>query len=367
MTQRLPLASGPDARPNAPPAGSREHRALAAGLGAQPESTEHPAALAWQELGPRRSRPHGIEVLKRKKKSSVYRLIGAGPGDSSIIAKRCRRAKAHVERFVYEEVLPGLPAGSPGYLGSLDETDRGAEAPFSWLFFEDVGNQRYSPHQPEQRRLVAAWLGRFHAAAAELERAGPLPDRTPPHYREYLRMSLERLPGLQARASLPSADLAVLDSIVSLCERAEAHWGALERFCEGMPRTLVHGDFLAKNVHVRGAPGALGIVPLDWGNAGFGLAGADLGQSALPRRGVTPDPADVSSYLSSVRDRWPWLTTHDVRQLANLGQMFWALTVIARGAPEFDTPWARFEKILTNYRIYEAVLRSSIGSAAWAE
>src|SRR2546426_8285305 len=70
---------------------------------------EHPAVYAWSQLGPDRLEPDGVEVLKRKPKSSVYRLTGVGPDGSSIIAKRGRAETARVERMIYEEVLPRLP------------------------------------------------------------------------------------------------------------------------------------------------------------------------------------------------------------------------------------------------------------------
>jgi hypothetical protein len=43
----------------------------------------------------------------------------------------------------------------------------------------------------------------------------------------------------------------ILTNILSMCEFLEARWSQIEAFCDQIPRTLVHGNCLARNVHVR--------------------------------------------------------------------------------------------------------------------
>src|SRR5882724_1426694 len=70
---------------------------------------QHRAVKAWEGITARQVAPERIEILKLKNKSAVYRLVGVGLDGSSVIAKRCRRATAGIERRIYEEFLPRLP------------------------------------------------------------------------------------------------------------------------------------------------------------------------------------------------------------------------------------------------------------------
>jgi thiamine kinase-like enzyme len=327
----------------------------------QTDLLEHPAVEAWTELRPERVKPERIEVLKEKKKGAVYRLAGVGPGNSAVIAKRARRAKAVVERAIYEEVLPNLPVATFHYYGCIEEGD----SRFWWLFLEDVGGQQYSPYVGEHRTLAARWFGVMHTASESVTMKTHLPDRGPNLYLTYLRSAHELIPQIPAIPSLRATDLAVLTNIVSMCEFLEAHWSQVEGFCNQMPCTLIHDDCLAKNVHVRMTQAGPTIAPFDWGGAGWGLPATDLGQLRLPYRGQPPDNPDFVTYLSIVRDQWPSLDLQTIQQLANLGQMFWSLKVISRGVPEFDYEWAQVEHIMNNFKIYETALADSIRSARW--
>jgi hypothetical protein len=324
---------------------------------------EHPAVEAWAELRPERVEPEQIEVLKFKKNGAVYRLGGVGPGGSAVIAKRCRHERAVTERTVYEEVLPRLPVTTTPYYGCWEEADNR----FWWLFLEDVGDQRYSPLVQGYPAMAAEWLGAMHAGANGRWVKEVLTDRGPDHNLTYLRSARETIPKIRAIPSLEPTERTILQNIVSLCEFLEAQWGQLERFCEGMPRTFVHGDCLAKNVHVRSSRAGPALAPFDWGGAGWGLPATDLGQLGLPGRHLPAADPDYASYLSVVRDRWPNFDIQMVQQLANLGQMFWSLKVISRSVPAFDYEGAHIESIVSNFNIYKSVLANSIRSAKWMD
>jgi thiamine kinase-like enzyme len=327
----------------------------------QTDLLEHPAVKAWGELRPERVEPEQIEILKQKTKGAVYRLAGVGPGNSAIIAKRARQAKAVIERTIYEEVLPHLPVTTLHYYGCIEEED----GRFWWLFLEDVGEQRYSPSVEEHRALAARWFGEMHTSAERVGLKANLPDRGPNLYLTYLRSARELIPQIRPITSLSVDDMAVLINIVSICVFLEAHWSQVETFCDRMPRTFVHDDCLAKNVHVRTTQAGLTIAPIDWGGAGWGLPATDLGQLRLPYRGQPPANPDIATYQSIVRDQWPSLDAQTIQQLANLGQMFWSLKVISRAVPEFDYEWAHIEHVMYNFRIYEAALADSIRLARW--
>src|SRR5208337_5214340 len=75
---------------------------------------EHPALKAWREFRGERVGTERIEVvtLKCREKSAVYRLVGAGPGESAVIVKRCLRTTGLIEHTIYKNVLPHLPVSA---------------------------------------------------------------------------------------------------------------------------------------------------------------------------------------------------------------------------------------------------------------
>src|SRR4051794_21792084 len=113
------------ATPNPPAAGAwpmPEH----ANAGVAPgDLSEQPAVKAWRALRPGRGDPERVDLLRGRHtkawKRTVYRLAGAGPGGAAVIAKRCRTEVAVLERTIYEEVLPHLPAPALRYYGFVEE------------------------------------------------------------------------------------------------------------------------------------------------------------------------------------------------------------------------------------------------------
>jgi hypothetical protein len=54
------------------------------------ELASHPAARAWKELEPKAPAPVAIVGLEELPGQQVYRLVGVGPGGTSVVAKRRR-------------------------------------------------------------------------------------------------------------------------------------------------------------------------------------------------------------------------------------------------------------------------------------
>jgi aminoglycoside phosphotransferase (APT) family kinase protein len=93
------------------------------------------------------------------------------------------------------------------------------------------------------------------------------------------------------------------------------------------PRTLVHGDFGAKNVRLRTTPAGTEVVVLDWETAGWGAIAVDIPQTPqraprkpgkLPRwRGVSLD-----EYAANSSGAWDGVRRRDLAQLAAVGTVF---------------------------------------------
>ena len=322
---------------------------------------EHPAVEAWNKLYPEQVEPKQIEVLKQRTNGAVYRLVGVGSENSTVIAKRCRHEKAAIERSVYTEILPHLPVPTIQYYGCVEVEDD----QFCWLFLEDVGDERFSPFVEGLPALAAQWLGSMHIAADSLRVKTVLPERGPDHYLMYLRSARKAIRQNRVIPSLKFTDQTILHNIVSMCEFLEANWVQIGAFCDRMPRTFIHGDCLVKNVHVRTTPDGLTIAPFDWAGSGWGLLATDFGQLGLPYHHLPPTDPDYATYFSIVRDHWPGLDIHMVEQLANLGQMFWSLKVISLGVQEFDFKEAHIESIMSNLSVYKSVLANTIRAVRW--
>lgn len=324
---------------------------------------EHRAVKAWRELRPARTEPTWIETLKKHKgKSRVYRLGGVGPGGTAVVAKRCRRATALIERTVYEEVLPRVPMPMLRYYGFVEEPD----GECCWLFVEDAGGGEYSPLVEEHRALAGRWLGAVHTAPVSPDLEARLPARGPAQYLEHLRSVREAIVRNPANPALSADDLVVLKDLVAQCDILESGWSRVERSCAGMPRTLVHGDFVAHNARVRPGEGGADFLPFDWGIAGWGVAAVDLAQ--FTGHSISPD---ISSYWPEVRHSWPHLDARAVQRLANAGAVFrslaglhwhtWAVTY--QYQYEHEYAWLRdFMGMVAHYR---ARLVNAMRAAEW--
>lgn len=318
---------------------------------------EHPAVKAWNELQTGRVVPESLEILQEHKKSAVYRLEGVWPRGAAVIAKRCLTATALIERSIYEEVLPHLPVSTPHYYGFIEDDT------FCWLFLEDVGKERMSPLIEEHRALAARWLGLMHTSAARIATIARLPDGGPNRYLEHLRSVRRAILNNLTNAALTADDVVILKTIVALCDFLESRWSEVEMCCEGIPSTLVHGDFRPKNIYIRTDQAGTGFFPLDWEIAGWGVPAADL----APSRGLNPaHQIDINAYWLIVREYWSSLAIQDIQRLALVGRIFrrlaaidWECSSLAFETDEFLCgPIACMRK-------YQAELAEAISAAPW--
>lgn len=271
----------------------------------------HPAVQAWIGLRPATVTPESIHVLRERRRSAVYRLVGVGPAGAAVIAKRCLPATASLELTVYERILPQLPVSAPRCYGA-----QAGDGQAYWLFLEDVGDERYSESNGTHVAAVSRWAALLHTSAARAAAANALPDAGSTRYLAHLRAARDTIQRRLTSPALAPCDVAVLQAIVSLQDLLESRWSRIEQSCVGLPATLVHGDFQPKNVFVREHATGIACYPIDWEFVGWGVPAADLTR------------IDVAAYWSAslAGGDGPGLET--VRQLANVGQIFRFLAAI---------------------------------------
>ncbi len=311
---------------------------------------EHPAISAWRELRPEHAEPERLEVLKGESRTTtVYRLVRVGKGDSTVIAKRCRQNTALIERAIYEEVLPSLPFPMLQYYGCIEEPN----GEFWWLFLEDVSDERYDPHYEQHRVAAARWLGIMNTSATSIAAASRLPERAPKHYLNLLHSARDTILSSCANPALDADDLALLNTIVAQCDQLSAHWNRLASVCETMPQTLVHGDFIKKNVGVRIGREGIIFLPFDWEKAGWGVPAEDLSR------------VDIPTYWSTVQTYWPRLGIQTLKRLANVGKVFRCLVFLDWIAP--GLAHESVEQPMKDIRRCETWLADLIRAAGWQD
>ena len=277
-----------------------------------PDLREHRAVVAWNRINPGGDEPAAIEVLKLRNKSAVYRMAGIGPSGSAVIAKRCLAATARIEHMIHSEFLARLPIGALQCYGFLEE-DSGE---FCWLFMEEATGEAYSPLDSGHRALAGNWLATVHAAAAGAGLERFLPARNPIHYLGVLKASRDVFLRHLSNPALPADNIRTLDAMISHCDAMESNWPEVEDRCSEMPQTLVHGDFVIKNVCVRTTP-EMALMTFDWEAAGWGVPAADFAQ--FTGRTVSPD---LTVYYSAMKASQCELAPLAIQRLAEYGKLF---------------------------------------------
>src|SRR5437773_7163330 len=153
----------------------------------------------------------------------------------------------------------------------------------------------YTPLSPEPRASAGRGMATIHTSLAQLGLTNGLPDRGASHYLALLRTSRSAALQHLDNPALPADDVVILQALASYCDVLEAHWSELQEICDCMPPSLVHGDFVIKNVRVRATFSGLVLLPFDWEFAGWGVPATDLAQ--FVGRTVSPDLAAYRSVV----------------------------------------------------------------------
>jgi thiamine kinase-like enzyme len=319
---------------------------------------EHRAVKAWRQVASESFEPQRIDILKLKRKSAVYRLTGAGENGSTVIAKRCPLHTAAIERLIYEEFLPRLPLTSLRYYGSVEELD----GEFSWLFMEEATGEMYSPLNAEHRVLAGRWLAAVHTAGRRHLWKGRLPARGPEQHLPMLRSCRAKVLEHLHNPSLSSDGAAVLHTVSEQCETLETHWPEVEAFCREVSHTLIHGDFVVKNLRVRSSAGGPELLVYDWEFAGWGEPFIDLAQ--FTGRVASPD---LAIYRSCVEGSPNIGDEAQVQRWAECGRLFrlvdimyWTSLDLLEGPPKF------LAGPLRNFTMYSQRLAGALSAAGWA-
>ena len=229
---------------NAPPTAPRRERVRS--RSAAPDVPEHPAVAAWLSLGG--AKPRHVTVLKSKRfrKRGVYRLEGAGPGGSPVIAKICKRKTAEVESAVYEELLPGLPCRAFATT-AMSPTRTGSTAGSSWRTRAPSAIGPWS-------RSTGAWPHAGSRRCSFMRRSScrPRTCRTGDRGTTWSTSSTpaKRSAGTCAGQEAAADGPVVLADLLSKLDAARVALGRAGAFCATLPQTVVHGDLVPKNLRI---------------------------------------------------------------------------------------------------------------------
>lgn len=315
---------------------------------------EHPAVEAWLQVQSHFTMPGSLELLQRRRHSTVYRFRDVRPDGSKVIAKRCPKATARIERMIYEELLPLTRMPALRCYGFFEEP----EGDHVWLFLEDAEGVRYSPQLPHHRALAGCWLAEAQLAAVQADFKSCLPDRDLDHYLRLLRGCRAILLGHLDADALPFEDAAVFRNITTQLDELESLWDELVKICEVMPRTLVHGDFVIKNLRVRESSKDPVLLVFDWEFTGWGVPAADLTQFI----DLAASP-DLGLYCSILNREHFHLDLREIQAVAACGnllrlvdQMSWATA-----GHEFVLP-TQLVRATARLQFYEPSIRRALSA-----
>src|SRR5437667_217339 len=295
-----------------------------------------------------------VDAIRRLMRGRTVILITHRPQ----LLERCPKAVALVERAIYEEILPHAAVSSLHHYGFIEEPD----SEYSWLFMEEATGADYSNLLPEHRALAARWLGLLHSSAAGAAATARLPDGSPGRYLDLLRATRELIHQPLDNPVLSPDDVVFIEEIRARLDDLAAHWSRVDAICSRMPQTLVHGDFSGKNMRLRSADGDTAVVVFDWEHAGWGVPAVDLAQLTVPSHRLSANP-DISTYWSTVRERWPDVGLEAWRQLAYCGTVCRTLSALYWDAHNLTNDWA--QSFVRSMQTYVIELDGALEQLGW--
>jgi aminoglycoside phosphotransferase (APT) family kinase protein len=311
---------------------------------------------------PDRITPAKFKPNKPRPNLAVYRLEGVGVDGAAVIAKRCTGGSGEVERAVYERVLPHVPLPGPRYYGTVPESPENAAERSCWLFIGEIQGEKYDRLSPEHRAAAGRWLGILHTAARSAAAQAGLPDAGPSRYRAQLRATRDIIREQVDNPAFSAEDVAFLDLLGGRFDELDEDWDRLARASTGLPPTLIHGDFNAKNLRVQKTPQGLQVGAFDWEDAGWAVPGVDLAQTVDPACHISASP-DLTTYWAVIRERWN-CDQADIERLATCGAVFRALAAITWHGVHLARPWA--DGFVPDLRLYDAELTRALDRLGWA-
>jgi aminoglycoside phosphotransferase (APT) family kinase protein len=154
--------------------------------------------------------------------------------------------------------------------------------------------------------------------------------------------------------ALDDSEQAILTDLLGLVDLVDSRWGEVESFCASMPRVLVHGDLIARNVCMRFDGGAPLVLAIDWEKAGWGIPSIDLAQAPVPSPQFSAD-ADVVSYCDVVRSTWPRMDREMLEHSAWYATIFRCLSALHWDARYLRLDWPH--RTMAKVEYYRSALR----------
>ena len=146
----------------------------------------------------------------------------------------------------------------------------------------------------------------------------------------------ERISAFIDNPVFAAEDRQVLAVVIERCMQAETWTEAFERFCCDFPRTLVHCDFVAKNLRVSCEQQ---LMVFDWEMAGYGPPAADLAECD-----------DLPAYTAALDGPMSERSLQEVQTLALIGKVLRWAAAVDWASWGLDGAWVR--KPLRNFRCY---------------
>lgn len=315
---------------------------------------EHAATKAWLAFSRTSRPPSEIHVLQEVKKAGVYRLSGVGGDGTAVIAKRRVYTAALTEIIIHSEILPHLPVSQLEFYGWSQE--QGGK--HCWLFMEDAGDVPLRVDDGHHRALAAEWLGLMHVSAARVPAAAELRARGPGWYLEQLRSARETILSALAARGMNHSEASELRTTIAQLDILEKKWNEIESCCAAMPMTMVHGDFVSRNVAVRSGPAGEYLLPFDWDVAGWGSPAVDF-PGGSKGKGI-----DLDVYWHVVQAYWPQLSFGEIQNASSVGYILRLIAAISWIAQ--DLRWAvvklenpMIEHCVRSFRIYNTFLATA--------
>jgi hypothetical protein len=277
------------------------------------------------------SRPSAVSTLKEHEgKSAVYRLTDAITASRSVIAKRCLADVAVAECTIQRDVLPALGLRSLEVLAFVPDDDPG----FAWIFLEDAGDRSISDTDSGELALAARWLARVHSASAPLAAHTRLPSRQTDFYLDQTRLVRTAIDASITNAVISADDRIVLDRVYVQLQFVAEHWGDVTASCAQLPLSLVHGDFVRKNVRLPSSGEPTSLFVLDWETSGWGMPAIDLARFV-----GSPVMTDLPTYQRSMCEAGIEISLAQVRELAAAGTVFRLISAMYWASLRLSQPW----------------------------
>jgi aminoglycoside/choline kinase family phosphotransferase len=261
-------------------------------------------------------------------------LKDLNPLRQSARAKHVRHldlAPSRRERWMYEQVLPGLGLGTPRLYGSRWDVRRG----HLWLLLEDLGRRRlHRTRDVTAYEQAATWAARFHEATAQWPRE--------PMLRQLDQAHFERL-GHHLRANLPR----VPSEARELVERALDNLPAVAE----LPCGLIHGELFGKNVMLRPDHPTCPVAVIDWESAAYGPQLLDLVSLTAGRWTTAQRTAMRRAYFDQRRRGTDWSGFNESADTVALLQAVTWLDFWVRADPSEPKHVSRVSRWLRELRL----------------